>query len=937
MMATSARFASAVLFFQLAFLSTSEAGTLGYGDSINRRSIQRRDLSIAADLPGQWTSKGCYTDNVGTRALNSKSYADDGMTQESCVSFCNTAGYAFAGVEYSRECYCSNIIGASGQTAAAGDCSMACSGNTAEACGGPDRLNIFHNDAVTAKPVGPATNAGPAGWGFVGCYTDSTQARTLINGYPVQGGAQNMSVANCAAACGTNGYTLSGVEYSGECYCGNNFSNGGAPAPDGLNGCNMICNGNSSEFCGGPNRLDVYRLGARSIISPPWAPLGCYTDSVQARTLSVGLPVPGGAANMTQENCQNVCLANNYNLAGVEYSQECYCGNTFTNGGGPAPDGNAGCNMNCNGNTYEVCGGPDRLNVFTYVGHLSTSTSTTTSATSSTQSGTSTTEPGVSTTSSSASSAATPTSSVAAQLPSNWTYRGCYIDNANGRILNTTLPDNNALTIENCVQSCASQGMTVAGLEYSTQCFCGSAMVNAGSLASTDSDCAMTCSGNSSEVCGGPNRMSIFAIGNMTINPVPIIQRTNLPPNWAYQGCLNDNGNARVLSHQIDMTANLTATNCLALCGEFGYSAAGLEYGQQCFCGDDTDRVSSGATYQPDSQCNFACSGDATTLCGAGLLLSYYTQPPVDVWQYPTGNGAGLYEFLIGGLVIPLITSANRNGKVTFVEKHGTGPPNSTGAYELDLSAIDNFDVAWREVPGLQTDVFCSAGLTLPDKGARVINIGGWSDDSTYGVRFFTPDGSPGVPGQSGWEENVEEISLQKGRWYPSAMMMANGSILVVGGENGSNGPPVPSLEVIPRPAGASIVYCDWLERTDPNNLYPFMTVLPSGNILASYYNEARILDEVTFDTVRTLPNIPGSVTNFLAGRTYPLEGTSMVMPQSYPFTDPLTLLICGGSTPFGGDALDNCVSIQPEVPGANWTIERMVSAFSLFAVFVTC
>ncbi len=32
--------------------------------------------------------------------------------------------------------------------------------------------------------------------------------------------------------------------------------NGGAPAT--ASDCNMVCAGNSSEFCGGPNRLNVY-------------------------------------------------------------------------------------------------------------------------------------------------------------------------------------------------------------------------------------------------------------------------------------------------------------------------------------------------------------------------------------------------------------------------------------------------------------------------------------------------------------------------------------------------------------------------------------------------------------------------------------------------------------------------------------------------------
>jgi hypothetical protein len=157
-------------------------------------------------------------------------------------------------------------------------------------------------------------------------------------------------------------------------------------------------------------------------------------------------------------------------------------------------------------------------------------------------------------------------------------------------------------------------------------------------------------------------------------------------------------------------------------------------------------------------------------------------------------------------------------------------------------------------------------------------------------------------------------------------MIMANGSILVVGGEQGSNGAPVPSLEILPLPSGSGSVHCDWLDRTDPYNLYPYLVVLPSGGIFVQYYNEARILNEVTLETQRVLPNAPGAVNDFLGGRTYPFEGTAMIMPQHAPYTDPLTVIVCGGSIPGPEIALDNCVSIQPEVTGAQWVIERMVS-----------
>lgn len=155
-------------------------------------------------------------------------------------------------------------------------------------------------------------------------------------------------------------------------------------------------------------------------------------------------------------------------------------------------------------------------------------------------------------------------------------------------------------------------------------------------------------------------------------------------------------------------------------------------------------------------------------------------------------------------------------------------------------------------------------------------------------------------------------------------MIMSNGSMLVIGGQDGANGAPTPSIELLPRVG--PVIEMEWLRRTNPNNLYPFLNVLPGGGIFVAYYNEARILDPVTFDTVKTLPQIPGNVNNPGAGRTYPLEGTAMMMPQKAPYSEPVTMLICGGSTTGAAMVSDNCVSIQPENPASNWTIERMPS-----------
>lgn len=349
-------------------------------------------------------------------------------------------------------------------------------------------------------------------------------------------------------------------------------------------------------------------------------------------------------------------------------------------------------------------------------------------------------------------------------------------------------------------------------------------------------------------------------------------------------------------------------------------------------CGDQSNIAVVGAQLVPDSQCNVACSGNTSTLCGAGNLLSYYnwTGTPINTWHRPQGNAAGQYRLLVGGVCIPLLTTPGVNGKYIFIEKFGTGEANSTGAYELDVSLISNPTGAWRTMH-VKTDVFCSAGITLPDKVGRQINIGGWSGSSTFGIRIYWPDGSPGTWGVNDWQENVDELSLQVGRWYPSAMMMTNGSILVVGGEVCSNCAPEPTLELLPRVGG--LVTLPFLQQTDPFNLYPFLCVLPGGGIFIAYYNQAQIMDAGTFATLKQMPQIPGPVNNPAGGRTYPLEGTAVLMPQSAPYSDPLTVMICGGSTPGPAQAIDNCVSIQPEAANSQWVIERMVMPLAISSI----
>lgn len=86
-------------------------------------ALDTRAAAISSNLPGTWTYQGCYTD-PGPRTLSGPSYTNTtGMTDETCIAFCDSQSYIYAGTEYSQECYCGNSL-TGGATAPSTDCAM---------------------------------------------------------------------------------------------------------------------------------------------------------------------------------------------------------------------------------------------------------------------------------------------------------------------------------------------------------------------------------------------------------------------------------------------------------------------------------------------------------------------------------------------------------------------------------------------------------------------------------------------------------------------------------------------------------------------------------------------------------------------------------------------------------------------------------------------
>ncbi|KAI1083280.1 hypothetical protein F5B20DRAFT_577664 [Whalleya microplaca] len=112
-----------------------------------------QNLPTASSSP--YIYAGCYNETTtlpntnGARALSGGiSTADPGtQTVQTCLAFCahNTSTtYAYAGLEYSRECYCARELSSLSVRLPDAECSTPCDGDAGTACGGALRLSVYN-------------------------------------------------------------------------------------------------------------------------------------------------------------------------------------------------------------------------------------------------------------------------------------------------------------------------------------------------------------------------------------------------------------------------------------------------------------------------------------------------------------------------------------------------------------------------------------------------------------------------------------------------------------------------------------------------------------------------------------------------------------------------------------------------------------------------
>ncbi|KAF2640037.1 WSC-domain-containing protein [Massarina eburnea CBS 473.64] len=90
-----------------------------------------------------------------------------------------------------------------------------------------------------------------------------------------------------------------------------------------------------------------------------------------------------------------------------------------------------------------------------------------------------------------------------------YAFIGCGKDNALSRTLGEELLTGDDMTVEKCIDFCKGKKKSFAGIEFGSQCYCGSSLASE-RKPSQGLNCLMKCGGNKDQTCGGADAISLY-------------------------------------------------------------------------------------------------------------------------------------------------------------------------------------------------------------------------------------------------------------------------------------------------------------------------------------------------------------------------------------------------------------------------------------------
>lgn len=226
----------------------------------------------------------------------------------------------------------------------------------------------------------------------------------------------------------------------------------------------------------------------------------------------------------------------------------------------------------------------------------------------------------------------------------------------------------------------------------------------------------------------------------------------------------------------------------------------------------------------------------------------------------------------------------------------------------------------------MTSDPWCSSGA-LSQKGA-LISTGG-NQDGFQSIRILEPCD------YCDFKEN--DKALIGNRWYATQHALENGSFVLIGGRASQNYEIFAPDQLESTTTMFGLPLLAETNEAGENNLYPFVNLLPDGNLFVFANYKSIILNPYTGETVRTLPDLPGGT------RNYPPSGMSALLPIDLNQNDDeskleVEVIICGGNTRDSFEysdkkrprqffaAFKDCGRLNLNKQGSNWEKEDMPS-----------
>ncbi|XP_075491906.1 aldehyde oxidase GLOX-like [Primulina tabacum] len=212
------------------------------------------------------------------------------------------------------------------------------------------------------------------------------------------------------------------------------------------------------------------------------------------------------------------------------------------------------------------------------------------------------------------------------------------------------------------------------------------------------------------------------------------------------------------------------------------------------------------------------------------------------------------------------------------------------------------------------TDTWCSSGQFLPD--GSLLQTGG-DLDGFKKIRKFVPCESGTI---CDWEE-MQDTELYHGRWYATNQILPDGSVIIIGGRTEN------SVEYFPPRKEIGAVNFPFLAEAEDNqmdNLYPYVHLLPTGELFIFANNKAVLFDHTNHRVTKNYPVLEGGP------RNYPSAGSSVMLALTGDYSS-ATVVVCGGAE-YGAylqritdsPALGSCGRIEATGSDPEWETENM-------------